>query len=358
MAFFDVEIKKISELNPIEGADFVELGKVEGMAFQFVVKKGEFKIGDEVVYFPIDSVLPQDLIEFYGISKFLTGKEHNRVKTTKFKGQYSQGFVAPARSIEEYTNGLLPSNGVGNLAEALGVTKYEQPAIMESNAKLVRLPSFVSAYDIEGADRYTMVTDFMMDKPVFITEKLEGMNFGVSIDENDKVVVNQRNYAIEPHEGKDHSFWKVAEGMGLIEGVKKIKKLVPEIQTVTIRGEFVGGGSQGDYYDLKVQKVYIFEIELNGGSISAKHFIDTLTEIGLQELIVPVLSVNVTLKDWLDGKTVQEASNGISLLNKNKKREGIVIKLMEEDRTTKLDGFSGRLFIKQRSPQYLAKTDN
>jgi len=252
-----------------------------------------------------------------------------------------------------------------DLTESLGVTKYEQPAIMESNANLVRLPTFVSAYDIEGADRYTMVTDFMMDKPVFITEKLEGMNFGVSIDENDKVVVNQRNYAIEPHEGKDHSFWKVAEAEGLIEGVKKIKRLLPEIQTVTMRGEFVGGGSQGDYYDLKVQKVFIFEIELNGGAISAKHFIDTLKEIGLEDKIVPILGRDQTLRDWLscqsDEKetvTVQEASDGMSLINKNKRREGIVIKLMEEDRETKLDGFSGRLFIKQRSPQYLAKTDN
>ena len=41
MVFFDVEIKKISEIIPIEGADFVELGKVEGMAFQFVVKKDD-----------------------------------------------------------------------------------------------------------------------------------------------------------------------------------------------------------------------------------------------------------------------------------------------------------------------------
>jgi len=355
MAFFAVENRIISELIPIDGADFVELGKVEGMSFQFVVKKGEFKVGDEVVYFPIDSVLPQELIEFYGIGKFLTGKEHNRVKTTKFKGQYSQGFVAPYGSVSEY----LGQDGYnGTLTETLGVTKYEQPAIMESNAKLVRLPAFVSAYDIEGADRYTMVPDFMMDKPVFITEKLEGMNFGVSIDENDKVAVNQRNYAIEPYEGKDHSFWKVAEEMGLIEGIKKIKKLIPEIRNATIRGEFVGGGSQGDYYELKVQKVFIFEIELNGGAISAKHFIDTLREIGLEDKIVPVLSKDKTLAEWLDGKTVQEASDGMSAINKNKRREGIVVKLMKEDRETQLDGFSGRLFIKQRSPKYLAKTDN
>jgi hypothetical protein len=83
-----------------------------------------------------------------------------------------------------------------------------------------------------------------------------------------------------------------------------------------------------------------------------------MKEVGLGDKVVPCLCLGDTLKEWLDGQTVQEASDGPSRLNLNKKREGVVIKLMKEDRETQLDGFSGRLFIKQRGPKYLAKTDN
>jgi len=54
----------------------------------------------------------------------------------------------------------------------------------------------------------------------------------------------------------------------------------------------------------------------------------------------------------LNGKTIQEASNGKSTLYGGL-REGVVVKPLTE---SIIEGF-GRLFIKQRSAEYLAKTD-
>ena len=68
---------------------------------------------------------------------------------------------------------------------------------------------------------------------------------------------------------------------------------------------------------------------------------------------VPLLATDVTLREWLAGKTLAKASNGKSLLNSSLLREGIVIRPMTEQRSEPL----GRVIIKQRSPEYLAASD-
>ena len=50
-------IQKIVDISPIEGADSIEVAQILG--WKVVVKKGEFKIGDLVVYCEIDSILPE-----------------------------------------------------------------------------------------------------------------------------------------------------------------------------------------------------------------------------------------------------------------------------------------------------------
>ena len=104
MSTFKVDYTRISKTIPIDGADRVELAQVEGMTFQFVVGKGQFKVGDHCIYFPVDSILPQPLIDHFGIAKFLSGKDHNRVKTGKFLKQISQGYVASVESVLSYIN--------------------------------------------------------------------------------------------------------------------------------------------------------------------------------------------------------------------------------------------------------------
>ena len=85
--------------------------------------------------------------------------------------------------------------------------------------------------------------------------------------------------------------------------------------------------------------------------MEARRFLGLCREFGLRT--VPILCESITLREWLGDKTVQEASNGKSILI-DKLREGIVIKPVDEER---VDGF-GRLFIKQRSADYLANTEN
>ena len=54
-----VSLRTISALEPIDGADFIEKAFVDG--WTVVVKKGEYAVGDPVVYFEPDAFLPEVL---------------------------------------------------------------------------------------------------------------------------------------------------------------------------------------------------------------------------------------------------------------------------------------------------------
>lgn len=99
-------IRKISEVLSIEGADNIELVKVDG--WNCVTKKDEFQVGDLCIYFEIDSFLPiLPELEFLRKSSYkkMCGKEGFRLKTIRLRGQLSQGLVLKFDSFfnnEEY----------------------------------------------------------------------------------------------------------------------------------------------------------------------------------------------------------------------------------------------------------------
>ena len=87
-------IQKVLDLQPIEGADVIEVATING--WKLVVKKGEFEVGDLAVYFEIDSFLPiREEFEFLRKSSYkkMGDKEGFRLRTIKLRGQISQGLL-------------------------------------------------------------------------------------------------------------------------------------------------------------------------------------------------------------------------------------------------------------------------
>ena len=117
-------IQKIWKIEPIEGADRIELAHVLG--WQCVVNKGQFQPMDLAVYFEIDSFLPiRPEFEFMRASSYKKSDilgEGFRLKTMKFRGQISQGLLLPVSDFAE-----IPSDAeLGlNVTETLGVRKWE-----------------------------------------------------------------------------------------------------------------------------------------------------------------------------------------------------------------------------------------
>lgn len=181
-----VTVRAIDDLQPIEGADQIEVAAIEG--WKVVVKKGEFNIGDKCVYFEIDSFLPEGNYPWKFLvdksSQKLNGQVGHKLRTIKLRGQVSQGFVLPLHSLpaiqyvvdkdlQNQTGGnfifagmtenertiaardieeLHKTNDVRALdfSDLLGIVKYEPPLPAELAGQAAGLfPSFIRKTDQE-----------------------------------------------------------------------------------------------------------------------------------------------------------------------------------------------------------------
>lgn len=349
MSSFAVTVEQIAHVWPHPNADRLDMARLSSMTYQFVIAKNGYQAGDLVVYFPIDSLLPAEVVEKLGLTGKLSGREQNRVKTVRLRGEISQGIVIAPDAILE--SGFADLYIGQNLTDVLGVTKYEPPVINNQDGNLVRLPELVGVYDVENAERYQAAVEaYLMDQPVYISEKVEGSHFAASILADGKVVVSQRNYAIDPVPNKLHTWHKVAQQFQL-ESVLPALKAQLGGQVVTLRGEVLGPGVQGNLYQLKDHTIRFFEVEVDGSPLDASTFLAIADQYQLPT--VPVISVGVRLRDWLAGQTLAQASDGPSALLESQLREGVVIRPLQEAEAPTL----GRVILKQRSPAYLATSD-
>jgi RNA ligase (TIGR02306 family) len=350
MSMLVVAVRNISKVWTHPNADKLALAAVEGLDYQFCVPKSDnLAPGDPVVYFPIDSMLPDELSTRMGVKNYLAGKDKRRLKTVRLRDQVSQGIVARPEGI------LGPDwrkMDCSDLAPQLGITKYEPPEIPCHGGLLKPMPDGVGVYDLENAENFPAVVALLMPARVCVTEKLEGTNYSVTIVSDGRIFVNQRNHTIEPVEGAEHFFWKAARENGHLDVIRKIQEHNFPKQQVTLRGELVGPGIQGNMYGLKKIEAFFFDIRVDDAYMPVATWLDVCSIYGLKT--APVLASDIVLSEWLGGKTPREASDGQSILA-NVPREGFVIKPMTEGRCADL---GGRLILKQRSPAYLAGSDS
>ncbi len=342
MSTFKVEVRKIEKIYPHTNADKLELGKVDGLDFQFVMQKDTYQIGDLVVYFPVDSMMTEELKTHFDLA-YLAGPNKNRVKTVKLRKEISQGLVLPFRKFGE----LLPStvSEYDDVTEVLKIVKYEVPEIECTDCNLHELPDGVTIYDIEGYERFPDSLAVLMDMDVVITEKLEGTNF--SVTDSDKIYVNSRRKSVIEIPEKTNYYWLVARRCKVIELAARIKADMGA-KIVTVRAELCGPSIQGNIYKLKEMLPYIFDIQVDGKYLDHDVVISLIPEFPS----APVLERG-KLSEILNGKSIADYSDGKSVLNTSVKREGIVIKPLIETETHEL----GRLILKKRSPDYLANSD-
>lgn len=78
-------IQKVIGLAPIDGADSIEIAFVLG--WQVVVRKGDFSVGDCVVFYEIDAFLPAEDLRYETFKeRFITwdGKEECALRLSSF----------------------------------------------------------------------------------------------------------------------------------------------------------------------------------------------------------------------------------------------------------------------------------
>ena len=197
-------IAVIEEIRVHPNADSLELARIRG--WQVVVRKGEFQPKDLCVYCEIDSLMPEKR-EF----EFLAPRKY-RIKTTKLRGQVSQGIAFPLSILPgfvEVIGGLKKltynrdswwlSPGA-DMTELLGVTKYEEP--IPASLGGTTLGRFFSHSIKTDEERIQNLTDNFEDYRRWYlwtaTEKLDGSSCTYTIYENEFGVAS-RNLRLKEH---------------------------------------------------------------------------------------------------------------------------------------------------------------
>lgn len=363
-------IERISKLTPIPNSDNIEVAKVLG--WDIVVKRGEFKSGDEAVYIEIDTLLPKDNPIFSFMEKY-----NWRVKTVKIRGQISQGLLLPISKFN-----FKESFGLGqDLTNILNLSKYESDddlLIEEKSKKSNKFVTFLFDFYIirkmvlpfikkETKDSYPYwitktdeeriqncfnrlhyhLNSRINNKIFEVTEKLEGTSCTFFIKWNDKrsffgnkyiFGVCSRNQWIKTP--NNSHYWKMARKYNL----EKVLSSRKNHENIVIQGEIVGPGVQKNIYKLNENRFYVFTVIINGTHLTYKEMIDFCKDTGLA--IVPLVNDSYEFPD--DVKDIVQYSIGKSLIAKDVDREGLVFR--------KFDYMKNKTSFKSINPEYLLKS--
>ena len=265
-------IQKIIDIQPIEGADKIEVATVLG--WKVVVKKDEYKIEDLCTYVGIDTVMPEKP-EFEFLSK-----QKYRIKTIKLRQQISQGLIIPA--VKGYKEG-------DDVTDIIGVKKYEKvdnnPAIYEKPRipkvwykkwiylfkynilyktfpflrKKTRSPFPTHLVSITDETRIQNVPDALnhyKGKQFYVSEKLDGSSITIIHQK----VLGKSKYRIcsrrfELHD-KNNDWYKVFESTRFYTYIQRLVRYY-KTNDIIVQGEAIGRFN-GNHHNLKQDEIRLF----------------------------------------------------------------------------------------------------
>lgn len=334
-------IRKISDIQPIENADMIELAIVDGWKV-VVAKNVNHKVGDLVVYCEIDSFLPiKEEFEFLrkgSYKKMVDGTEGFRLRTIKLRGQVSQGLILPISVL--YDNRDLSAFDeltVGeDVTSILGIVKYEPPIPAELAGKVKGLfPSFLRKTDEERIQNLSGEIENWKDKTFYVTEKLDGSSATFYYKDGEFGVCSRN---LELLETEDNTFWKFARQVDLENKMRDFDV------NISLQGELIGEGIQGNPYKIKGQTVRffnLFDIDLQEYH-NLSMFEGVCNRFGVE--MVPILNKHFEMFDTVED--ILEYADGKSVLNPNFDREGVVIRSL--DRKISFKAISNKFLLNEK----------
>ena len=354
-------IRRIADIQPIEGADAIEVAVVDG--WKVVVKRGEFAVGDLALYLEIDSWVPHELAPFLSKGqepRVYNGVKGERLRTIRLRGQVSQGLLLPICVAEDYINIWCNSDGSdipvnlperleikegADLTEILGIQKWEAvlPAQLQGQAAGMFPTDLIPKTDQERIQNcfgdiqkrakrfatekvWNAETQTLEEHPVVIpadfkeptyevTLKLDGSSCTIFRWENELRVCS-RNLELKINdENRDNSFVAMA---------LKVGHRIPN--GVAVQGELMGPGIQGNREGFTETRFFVFDIY----DIDNRFYIDSISrqvacnEYGID--MVPVIDARAVAPESVDAGLAMAEGASIN----HKVREGLVWKCNED----------------------------
>ena len=340
-------IQRIWKIEPIEGADRIELAHILG--WQCVVNKGQFREMDLAVYFEVDSFLPiAPEFEFLRASSYrktdIMG-EGFRLRTMKFRGQISQGLLLPVSAFP-----AIPADAeLGtDVTEILGVKKWEiEERITTGGTMIGTLP-----YDIPHTDetRVQAEPDLIQafaGLEYYISTKMDGSSHSVGIDENGFHVTGH-NY--EYKDDGNSPFYELVKSMDL-QAKMEAFATANNLSTFTIQGELCAPGIQKNRLKLTKPAWYVFTIRENGKRVGLTRMLEICDKLQLESVPIEEIGTDLPVKYPTVEALLERADGNYP---KGGKKEGIVIRPTEP---VYCELVSGALSMKVVSNKYLLKND-
>ena len=359
-------VRRVLNIEPIPNADRIELAHIDG--WQVIVKKDEIHIGDNVIYFEIDSWIPTELAPFLtkqgSEPHEFNGVKGERLKTIKMRGTLSQGLILPLSVLKERNPEVYKKayDCIGyDLTEALGIQKWEMPEVEQrrrfgSSAVApgdhrYPFPDFIPKTDQERIQNMPEIFEEAIDSrektsTYQVTEKLDGTSCTICLYDDgttQRFLVCSRNYIYQPDGGQTVygeivkkynikrrlSPWnwidKVLNFFGIKDPTRPIRK--EGWPNLAIQGEIIGPKVQGNKYNLEELEFYVFDIFdiRNQVYLTPAETAAITLDLGLEH--VPLID-----GAWeLNGQTMESVikmAEGKTVVGNNpdQEREGLVFK--------------------------------
>lgn len=363
MSTLKVEVVQVERVEPHPNADKLDIAHIKG--WQCVVGKGEFNEGDQGFYFPIDSVLPEPLLnQLFQNSKI---KPPSRIKTIKLRGAISQGLLVREALKADGQRGYAQNWPLGfDMTNVFGVTKYEPPQdkmpnLLKAGQQRTYHPDFERFTDLENIKNYPDV--FKEGDLVIVTEKVHGTNFRcgwvpfhantlwkrfkklIGLAPSHEFVYGSRNMQL-----KESSETYFASNV-YAEIVEKYDLRNQLLYGEVLYGEIYGDGIQKGFTygcDLGQHKLAAFDLMRDGEWVNAFEMCVKFERRGIP--MVPCHYAGPYKKDLVKGLVTGESSLGNQPV-----KEGVVVRSIAGHER---DALLGRKILKVINDDYLLLNDN
>lgn len=313
-------VRMIDSIVPIEGADKIEKAIIGG--WSVVVQKGDYSVNQKVIFFEIDSWIPNELAPFLSKGKEpseFEGVKGERLRTVRLRGQLSQGLILPLEIVLEHFQEE-PEVGT-DVTEILGIKKWERPVPTQLAGQVKgNFPSFIPKTDQERVQNLVSEIEHhsKVETTFEVTEKLNGSSMTVFLHDGEFGVCS-RNLQLKIEGNETNAFIRAAKQYNLEENMRSL-----DYDGFAFQGELVGEGIQGNPYKINGIKFYVYNVY----SIRTQRYINPrwarlfAEDLGLE--YVPVLDTKFVINTDVEG--LLEIAEGTSVLNEEVEREGIVFK--------------------------------
>lgn len=335
-----VEVAKINSLRPHPAADRLEIATIH--AYETVVPKGMYQVGQVVVYFPPDMLITEGVAKRLGVKNYLKGaiypgdtkSSRCRVAAARLRGVPSYGFVTAFDPLN------IQARVGDDLSDYFGAVKYQppEPDVQGDEEKPDAL--FHTYTNIQNYSRYP--SRVPLGTQVRITEKVHGMNCRVGVV---KTGSDSFEFMCGSHSArrKQGFYWEPLD----VQMMKMLCALCAEEHTVIVFGELFGPGTVKsklkNMYGLTDKQFRVFDISIDGRYLDWKAVESYCQFFGIKT--VPLLYKGPFTHECLN------LAYGPSCIG-GELREGIVITPLTES----VGRFGARMILKYISADYLART--